>query len=81
LIFTHGDYCLPNIIIHEGKLNGFIDWGRAGIADKYQDIALVVRSIIRNFGKKYTNMFLDEYGLVQFDRARIEYYQLLDEFF
>ncbi len=81
LVFTHGDYCLPNIIIHEGKVNGFIDWGRAGIADRYQDIALAVRSITRNFGKEYTEVFLEEYGLAQIDRTKIEYYQLLDEFF
>jgi aminoglycoside phosphotransferase len=81
LVFTHGDYCLPNIIIHEGKVNGFIDWGRAGIADRYQDIALAVRSITRNFGKEYTETFFEEYGLTQLDRTKIEYYQKLDEFF
>jgi aminoglycoside phosphotransferase len=81
LVFTHGDYCLPNIIVYEGKVNGFIDWGRAGIADRYQDIALAVRSITRNFGKEYIEMFLQGYGLTQLDRTRIEYYQLLDEFF
>jgi aminoglycoside phosphotransferase len=30
LVFTHGDYCLPNIIIHENNIGGFIDWGTAG---------------------------------------------------
>ena len=52
IVFTHGDYCLPNILINPDsmKLSGFIDLGRAGIADRYQDLALTARSLPRNFG-------------------------------
>src|ERR1700681_345712 len=32
LVFTHGDYCLPNVIIANDAVSGFVDWGRAGIA-------------------------------------------------
>ena len=34
LVFTHGDYCLPNVILKDGKLSGFVDWGNAGLADR-----------------------------------------------
>lgn len=80
LVFAHGDYCLPNIILNEGGISGFIDWGRAGIADRYQDLALAVRSIVYNFGQEQVKRFLDEYGIKQLDEDRVYYYQLLDEF-
>lgn len=81
LVFTHGDYCLPNIILKDGRVHGFIDWGRAGIADRYQDIALAIRSIGYNFGNAYVQVFLDAYGLTAVDEAKVHYYQLMDEFF
>ncbi|MBO0992274.1 APH(3') family aminoglycoside O-phosphotransferase [Bacillus sp. SD088] len=81
LVFTHGDYCLPNIILQNNEVSGFIDLGSAGISDRYQDIALAVRSIARNFGEQYISLFLKEYGLEQVDQEKIYFYQLLDEFF
>lgn len=81
LVFTHGDYCLPNIILKDGRVHGFIDWGRAGIADRYQDIALAIRSIGYNFGHEHVQTFLDAYGLTALDEVKVHYYQLMDEFF
>jgi kanamycin kinase/aminoglycoside 3'-phosphotransferase-3 len=85
LCFTHGDYCLPNILISDYSVTGFIDLGRAGIADKWQDIALCVRSIgynLRNCdGKdKYVDL-LFEYLKFEPDWDKINYYILLDELF
>lgn len=81
LVFTHGDYCLPNIIMENQRVSGFIDWGRAGVADKYQDLALAIRSISSNFGKEYVPYFLAGYGMNEVDESRVDYYQLMDEFF
>lgn len=80
LVFTHGDYCLPNIILKDAKLSGFIDLGNAGIADKYQDIALLARSVKYNFGAEWEN-FLYENLKIKPDLKKIRFYTLLDEFF
>lgn len=82
LLFTHGDYCLPNIIISGDRISGFIDLGRAGIADRYQDLALAARSIEYNLGTpRYLELFFRTYGITEPDWEKIEYYQMLDEFF
>ncbi len=83
LVFTHGDYCTPNILIDPDAmtLNGLIDWGRAGIADRYQDLALAARSIDYNFGAAWIKPFYDAYGLTEVDQVKLAFYKLLDEFF
>lgn len=83
LAFTHGDYCLPNILIdaERDEITGFIDLGRAGVADRYQDIALAARSLADNFGSQWVPLLFEAYGLDPIDHAKIAYYQLLDEFF
>lgn len=81
LVFTHGDYCLPNVIVENKRVSGFIDWGRAGVADKYQDLALAIRSISSNFGNQNVPFFLAGYGIQDLDESKVEFYQLMDEFF
>lgn len=89
LVFSHGDYCLPNIIVKNNRVNGFIDLGRSGIADKYQDIALCYRSLQHNYGGKHggrahedfdSEMIFHELQIVP-DLNKIKYYILLDELF
>ena len=80
LVFTHGDYCLPNVMMDRDEVSGFVDWGRAGVADRYKDIALVVRSLERNTGEDLAAAFFEAYGLSSPDADKIEYYKLLDEF-
>jgi len=85
LVFTHGDYCLPNIILQGGALSGFIDLGRAGVADRYADIALAIRSLRHNLGaeasEQMVELFRKEYGLPQINFEKVDYYILLDELF
>jgi aminoglycoside phosphotransferase len=82
LVFTHGDYCLPNIIINEelGNVVGFVDLGRGGIADRYYDLALCLRSIQYNIGDGYSQVFLHAYGLFNtWDENKIAFYQKLED--
>ena len=81
LVFTHGDYCLPNIMIDAGQVAGFLDLGRAGVGDRYRDLALAARSITYNLGALWQPLFFQAYGLDTPDVAKIEFFQLLDEFF
>ena len=80
LVFTHGDYCLPNVLL-EGEQVRFLDLGRSGIADRWQDVALCLRSLAYNLGTDaYRDLLLAELGL-PLDREKLEYYLLLDELF
>lgn len=78
-VFTHGDYCLDNVIWSEPL--GVIDIGNGGLSDPYQDITLALRSIDHTFGKQYQSFFLECYGLNELDEKRVEFYLILDEFF
>jgi kanamycin kinase/aminoglycoside 3'-phosphotransferase-2 len=86
-IFTHGDYCLPNILLDGDRLldsdrvSGFIDLGRAGVGDRYRDLALCRRSLIRNCGPDAVPIFFDAYGLAPLNEEKLTYYQMLDELF
>lgn len=90
LVFSHGDFCLPNIFLNNDEISGFIDLGRSGIADRYQDIALCYRSLLHNFqgrfngGIPYPNFdpnSLFEVLNIEPNWEKIHYYILLDELF
>ncbi|MHA1690975.1 MAG: APH(3') family aminoglycoside O-phosphotransferase [Candidatus Heimdallarchaeaceae archaeon] len=81
-VVTHGDYCLPNVMINDQKLSGFVDLGCAGINDRYYDLAAVSWSISYNFGSKWLPFFFENYGINydEVDRERMLFYQMLNEF-
>lgn len=89
LVLAHGDYCLPNVFLQQDKISGFIDLGRCGIADRYQDIALCYRSLVNNYqgaygGKVYPTFYpgrLFEKLGIEPDWEKVRYYILLDELF
>lgn len=86
LVFTHGDFCLPNVVLDRAvggalQIAGFVDCGRAGVADRYQDLALAVRSITHDLGRGWVRPFLRAYGLPHPRQDRLRFYSLLDEFF
>ena len=81
LVVTHGDPCLPNLLIDGEYLSGFIDVGRLGLADRHADLALAYRSLKHNIDPEMAEHFLDVYGRSLVDAGKLEYYALLDELF
>jgi aminoglycoside 3'-phosphotransferase-2 len=81
LVVTHGDACLPNFVASGDAFAGYIDCGRLGVADRYQDIALACRSIAANFGEAFVELFCQNYGIASLDADKLLRYQMLDEFF
>lgn len=86
--FVHGDCCLPNILVENDRISGFVDVGRCGKGDMWQDLALCVRSLRHNLEaclghdsvERLISIFLEHLGLAA-DSEKIRYYILLDELF
>ncbi len=61
-------------------VTGCIDLGRAGLADRYQDIAILWNSL-GAFGADLQSRLPAALGEGTGDRARIDFHLLLDELF
>ena len=88
-VLSHGDLCLPNIFLDDGRVSGLIDLGDTGIGDKWRDIALCYRSLRWNSEGAYggsvypdirPEMLFDALGIAP-NPEKLRYYILLDELF
>ena len=78
ICFSHGDYGLTNTFIDGSNITGFIDIGGGGLADKWNDIAICVRSIgyhSRNSDemRKYIDLLFERLAVTP-DWDKINYY-------
>ncbi len=80
LVFTHGDYCLPNVMFTDGKLSGYIDLGYAGVGDRYLDLVAARGTIRRNLGEEWIAPFFEAYGLEEPDPEKLDAYQRVHDF-
>ncbi|CAN5905371.1 aminoglycoside 3'-phosphotransferase [soil metagenome] len=81
-VLAHGDASLPNFIWNRGPQATLIDLGRFGIADRYQDLSLFLRSAQRNHPQvDAVHLLATHYPLTDLDEARLGFYRFLDEFF
>ena len=71
-VLMHGDYCLPNIILNNWKLSGFIDLIKAGVGDRHIDVLWGIWTLKYNLGTaKYTERFIDAYGRNLIDKEKL----------
>ncbi|AXX29360.1 aminoglycoside 3'-phosphotransferase [Actinosynnema pretiosum subsp. pretiosum] len=84
LAVCHGDFSLPNVLLDPDTLGvtGILDVGRLGLADRHQDLALLARSAgDPDLNPAYGATPAAHEVLARTDPWRVDYYQLLDEFF
>lgn len=81
LVFTHGDYCEPNIIFQSGRVSGYIDIGFAAVADRYNDFGQAFFTLNRNGHGDLVDYFFAEYGLPGWNREKVEYFRALEDLF
>lgn len=72
-VLLHGDYCLPNVILKNWALSGFIDVGCGGVGDRHIDLFWGVWSLEFNLKTdRYRARFLDAYGRDKVDEALLK---------
>jgi len=78
-VFTHGDYCLPNILIENSRASGLIDLGYAGVGDRHRDFECAYYSVRRNLGEEWVTPFFEAYG-VSPDEDKLNWYGQISAF-
>jgi aminoglycoside 3'-phosphotransferase-1 len=79
-VVTHGDLSLENILLQADEVTGCIDVGRAGLCDRYQDLA-VLWNCVGHFGPPLQQRLFTSYGIPVIDEPRLRFHLLLDELF
>ena len=80
LVLTHGDACLPNILVLNSELSGFIDLGAVGLGDRCRDLERACWSLGYNYGEGFDEVFLGAYGATELDRTKLDFYRELEGF-
>ena len=78
-VVPHGDFSLDNILVADGEVTGCIDVGRLGVADRWQDLA-IMWDCLDEFDAALQARLLESYG-VALDERRLRFHLALDEFF
>ena len=71
-VLIHGDACLPNMMLENGRITSLIDFSCAGAGERHIDLFWAVWSLAFNLKtEKYTGDFLAAYGEQDVDRDMI----------
>lgn len=79
-VVAHGDFSLDNLIVEGHAVVGCIDVGRTGIADRYQDLA-ILWNCLHEFGPAMQRRLFRAYGIASPDRRKLQFHLMLDELF
>ncbi len=79
-VVTHGDFSLDNILMDGNTVTGCIDTGRVGLADQYQDLA-ILWDCLGEFRPELQDRLFPAYGIKAPDPKRLRFHLGLDEFF
>lgn len=79
-VFSHGDLGDSNIFVDERGRLAYIDLGRAGLADRWLDIAFACRDLREEIGDEAEQRLLDRLGVADHPERR-HYFEMLDELF
>lgn len=78
-IFVHGDLCLPNILVNNDEIVGFIDLGSAGVGDPWMDYAWCIWSFEYNLNsKEHTSKLIKELG-IEFNQELFDKYTKMED--
>lgn len=79
-VVTHGDFSLDNLLVDGDEVVGCIDVGRAGVADRYQDLA-ILWNCLGEFDRSLQQRLFRAYGTQEPDRRKLDFHLMLDELF
>ena len=79
-VVTHGDFSLDNIMMLDGEVVGCIDVGRVGLADRYQDLA-ILWNCLGEFDPSLQDRLIERYGVAPVDDRKLRFHLMLDEMF
>jgi aminoglycoside 3'-phosphotransferase-1 len=79
-VVTHGDFTLDNVLIDGGEVAGCIDVARLGVADRYQDVALLWHDL-GDLDTRLQQRLFDAYGIIHPDSRKLRFHLALDEYF
>lgn len=80
-VLLHGDYCLPNVMLNDWKLSGFIDVGSGGVGDRHVDVFWALWSLGFNLKTdRYRQRFIDVYGRDLIDEQLLKIISAIEVF-
>lgn len=79
VVVVHGDLRLDRMLVDAGALSGIVGWHRAGVGDRYADLATVAADVADHISPQALGPFLEAYGLELPSLAKVDAHALLDQ--